>query len=70
MKNTTIVKYTLKYATLFLASIYAFSYAGHLLSQKNDIANVAGFALYTGLFLIWVLVLRSDADKVLKNLSE
>lgn len=68
MKSKTIVWYTVKYAALFLITQYAWSTAGKLVSAKNDVENIFGFALFTGLFLTLVLVFKNDLVKLTETL--
>ena len=38
-----------------------------LLTEKNDILNILGFILYATIFVSWILVLKSDANKLMEN---
>ena len=64
MKNKTIIWYTVKYFILFTVTTYCWQWAGELVSVKNDVQNIVGSALFAGLFLTWVLVLKHDIAKL------
>lgn len=67
MKNKTIVKYTFKYVFAIITTLYVWRLSGYLLTEKNDILNILGFFLYAAIFVSWILVLKSDANKLIEN---
>jgi len=67
MKNKTIVKYTFKYVLAIIATLYACRLSGYMLTEKNDILNILGVLFYTTIFVSWILVLKSDANKLIEN---
>lgn len=64
MKNKTIIWYTVKYFVIFTLTTYLWQTAGELSTAKDDVQNIVGGALFAGLFLTWVLVLKHDLTKV------
>jgi len=41
-----------------------------MINQKSDVANLAGSALFAGLFISTLVILKSDVTKLVKNLNE
>jgi hypothetical protein len=41
-----------------------------MINQKSDVANLAGSALFAGLFVGTVVILKSDVTKLVKKLEE
>jgi hypothetical protein len=41
-----------------------------MINQKSDVANLIGSALFAGLFVGTVVILKSDVTKLVKNLNE
>ena len=53
--NKNIVKYCVKYFVL--------------INQKSDVANLIGTALFAGLFVGTILILKSDVTKLAKSVN-
>ena len=68
--NKNIVKYCTKYFVLMTAGAYVFNTSVILINQKSDIANLIGSALFAGLFISTLVILKSDVTKLVKNLNE
>lgn len=68
--NYNIWKYSAKYFFFMIASSYAFSLSTQLVNEKNDVSNLMGSAIFAGLFIIWLLTLKSDLSKLLNGLKE
>ena len=68
--NYNIWKYCAKYFVLMTVGAYVFNTSVIFINQKSDIANLIGSALFAGLFVGTVLILRSDVTKLVKKLEE
>jgi hypothetical protein len=69
--NKNIVKYCAKYFVLTTLGAYIFNLSASMINQKSDVANLAGSALFAGLFISTPLViLKSDVTKLVKKLEE
>ena len=68
--NKNIVKYCAKYFVLMSAGAYVFNTSVIFINQKNDVANLIGSALFAGLFVGTVLILKSDVTKLVKNINK
>lgn len=67
--NFNIVKYCAKYFVVLIVSAYVWSNASELANQKSDYANLVGSALFAGLFIGLLLILKSDVTKLVKNIK-
>jgi hypothetical protein len=67
--NYNIWKYCAKYFVLMTAGAYIFNTSVIFINQKNDVANLIGSALFAGLLIGTVLILKSDVTKLVKNLK-
>ena len=65
-----IWKYCAKYFFLLTVGAYVYNTCTNLINQKSDIANLLGTALFAGLFVSSLLILKSDVTKLVKNLKE
>jgi len=65
--NKNIVKYSLKYFVVLTVGAYVFNTCTNLINQKSDVANLLGTALFAGLFIGSLLILKSDVTKLVKN---
>jgi hypothetical protein len=52
------------------AGAYVFNTSVILINQKSDIANLIGSALFAGLFISTLVILKSDVTKLVKKLEE
>ena len=68
--NKNIVKYCAKYFVLMTAGAYVFNTSVIFINQKSDIANLIGSALFAGLFVGTLLILKSDVTKLVKNIRK
>ena len=68
--NYNIWKYCAKYFFLTTLGAYIFNLSASLINQKSDVANLAGSALFAGLFISTLVILKSDVTKLVKNLNE
>ena len=68
--NKNIVKYCTKYFVLMTAGAYVFNTSVILINQKSAVANLIGSALFAGLFVGTVVILKSDVTKLVKKLEE
>ena len=68
--NKNIVKYCTKYFVLMTAGAYVFNTSVILINQKSDVANLVGSALFAGLFVGTLLILKSDVTKLVKNINK
>ena len=68
--NKNIVKYCTKYFVLMTAGAYVFNTSVILINQKSDIANLIGSALFAGLFISTLVILKSDVTKLVKNINK
>ena len=67
--NKNIVKYSLKYFVVLTVGAYVFNTCTNLINQKSDVANLVGTALFAGLFIASLIILRSDVTKLVKNIK-
>jgi hypothetical protein len=67
--NKNIVKYSLKYFVVLTVGAYVFNTCTNLINQKSDVANLVGTALFAGLFIGSLIILRSDVTKLVKNIK-
>ena len=70
LTNYNIAKYSIKYFFLFVVTAMTVEWAGKLCTVNDTFTNILGTTLFAGLFLSWVLLLKSDVTKLVKNLSE
>ena len=68
--NKNIVKYCAKYFVLMTLGAYVFNTSVIFINQKSDVANLAGSALFAGLFVGTVVILKSDVTKLVKNINK
>ena len=68
--NKNIVKYCAKYFLLTTLGAYIFNLSASMINQKSDVANLAGSALFAGLFISTLVILKSDVTKLVKKLEE
>ncbi len=68
--NKNIVKYSAKYFVLTTLGAYIFNLSASMINQKSDVANLAGSALFAGLFISTLVILKSDVTKLVKKLEE
>ena len=68
--NYNIWKYCAKYFVLLTVGAYVFNTSVIFINQKSDVANLIGSALFAGLFVGTVVILKSDVTKLVKNLNE
>ena len=68
--NKNIVKYCAKYFVVLTVGAYVFNTCTNLINQKSDVANLVGTALFAGLFISLLIILKSDVTKLSKNLTE
>ena len=67
--NKNIVKYCAKYFVVLTVGAYLWSNASELCNQKSDYANLVGSALFAGLLIGLILILKSDVTKLVKNIK-
>jgi hypothetical protein len=67
--NKNIVKYCAKYFVVLTTGAYVFNTCTNLINQKSDVANLVGTALFAGLFIGSLILLRSDVTKLVKNIK-
>ena len=67
--NKNIVKYCAKYFVLTTLGAYIFNMSASMINQKSDVANLAGSALFAGLFVGTILILKSDVTKLAKSVN-
>ena len=65
--NKNIVKYCAKYFVVLSVGAYVYNLCTNLINQKSDIANLVGTALFAGLFVGTLLILKSDVTKLVNN---
>ena len=68
--NKNIVKYCAKYFVLTTLGAYIFNLSASMINQKSDVANLIGTALFAGLFIGSVVILKSDVTKLVKNINK
>jgi hypothetical protein len=69
INNKNIIKYCAKYFVVLTVGAYVFNLCTNLINQKSDVANLLGTALFAGLFIGSLLILRSDVTKLVKNIK-
>lgn len=69
LSNYNIWKYCVKYFFSLTITAYVFSISSMLMNEKDNISNLLGSALFAGLFLGWVLTLKSDVTKLVRNIK-
>ena len=67
--NKNIVKYSLKYFVVLTVGAYILNQCTNLINQKSDVANLVGTALFAGLFIGSLIILKSDVTKLVKNIK-
>ena len=65
--NKNIVKYCAKYFVVLTVGAYVFNTCTNLINQKSDVANLVGTALFAGLFIGTLIILKSDVTKLVNN---
>jgi ribulose kinase len=68
--NYNIWKYCAKYFVLMTLGAYVFNTSVIFINQKSDVANLIGSALFAGLFVGTMLILKSDVTKLVKNINK
>ena len=68
--NYNIWKYCAKYFVLTTLGAYIFNLSASMINQKSDIANLIGSALFAGLFVGTMVILKSDVTKLVKNINK
>jgi len=68
--NKNIIKYCAKYFVLTTLGAYIFNLSASMINQKSDVANLVGSALFAGLFISTLVILKSDVTKLVKKLEE
>jgi hypothetical protein len=68
--NYNIWKYCGKYFLLIILGAYIFNTSVIFINQKSDVANLIGSALFAGLFVGTMLILKSDVTKLVKNIKK
>jgi len=68
--NKNIVKYSAKYFVLTTLGAYIFNLSTSMINQKSDVANLLGTALFAGLFVGTLVILKSDVTKLVKNINK
>jgi hypothetical protein len=67
--NKNIVKYCAKYFVVLTVGAYIYNTCTNLINQKSDVANLIGTALFAGLFVGTILILKSDVTKLAKSVN-
>lgn len=67
--NKNIVKYCVKYFVVLTVGAYIYNTCTNLINQKSDVANLIGTALFAGLFVGTILILKSDVTKLAKSIN-
>ena len=67
--NKNIVKYCAKYFVVLSVGAYVYNTCTNLINQKSDVANLVGTALFAGLFVGTLLILKSDVTKLVNNIK-
>ena len=67
--NKNIVKYCVKYFVVLTIGAYIYNTCTNLINQKSDVANLIGTALFAGLFVGTLLILKSDVTKLAKSVN-
>ncbi len=68
--NYNIWKYCAKYFVLMTLGAYVFNTSVIFINQKSDVANLIGSALFAGLLVGTLLILKSDVTKLVKNINK
>ena len=68
--NKNIVKYCVKYFVVLTVGAFILNQCTNLINQKSDVANLLGTALFAGLFISTLVILKSDVTKLVKKLEE
>jgi hypothetical protein len=68
--NYNIWKYCVKYFVLITLGAYTFNTSAIFINQKSDVANLIGSALFAGLFIGSMVILKSDLTKLVKNINK
>jgi uncharacterized membrane protein YqgA involved in biofilm formation len=68
--NKNIWKYCAKYFVLTTLGAYIFNLSASMINQKSDVANLIGSALFAGLFVGTMVILKSDVTKLVKNINK
>jgi uncharacterized membrane protein YqgA involved in biofilm formation len=68
--NYNIWKYCAKYFVLTTLGAYIFNLSASMINQKSDVANLIGSALFAGLFVGTMVILKSDVTKLVKNINK
>ena len=68
--NYNIWKYCAKYFVLMTLGAYIFNTSVIFINQKSDVANLIGSALFAGLFVGTMVILKSDVTKLVKNINK
>jgi uncharacterized membrane protein YqgA involved in biofilm formation len=68
--NKNIVKYCAKYFVLTTLGAYIFNLSASMINQKSDVANLIGSALFAGLFVGTLVILKSDVTKLVNNINK
>jgi hypothetical protein len=67
--NKNIVKYSLKYFVVLTVGAFILNQCTNLINQKSDVANLVGTALFAGLFIGTLIIVRRDVAKLIKNIN-
>lgn len=67
--NKNIVKYCVKYFVLTTLGAYIFNLSTSMINQKSDVANLVGTALFAGLFISSLIILKSDVTKLARSVN-
>lgn len=68
--NYNIWKYCSKYFFILIGSAYVIQISSGMVNDKSDVENLIGTTLFAGLFMFWLLILKSDVTKLIKNLKK
>ena len=68
--NKNIVKYCAKYFVLTTLGAYIFNLSASMINQKSDVPKLIGSALFAGLFVGTMVILKSDVTKLVKNINK
>lgn len=53
-----------------IGSAYVMQMSTKMVDAKNDVENLVGTTLFAGLFIGWLLMLKSDVTKLVSNIKE
>ena len=70
LTNYNIVKYCSKYFFVLTIGAYIYNASTNLINQKSDVENLIGSALFAGLLIGSLLILKSDVTKLVKNINK